>query len=438
KVYVIIQNNAPVLNFIGSKNILQSSLLMFAISGFDYNNDSLTYSASGLPIGATFNPANGVFSWTPTYSQFGDYFVNFSVSDGYSIDSELVKINVIDALFPTYSGLSVNPSSPAIYAPAQTYNFNSVWADNIAVASVWIEFKGINYTVNGTSGVYSFAISDLAAGDYTYRWFASDLSGNTNQTPLTNYTVSKAIPPISISFTPSSAVGSNTQTTATGIGCPAQLICKLYRNGVEVNNSDIASLSDGTYNYVYNTSGNENYTSKSVSSALYVNVASGNGGNNGGKTRVVSDSDLANGYYVYLNVDDKLKFNLCGAPYYITLTDIDTEDDNAYFRLNPGLKSFVLAEEDKEEFDFNLNGVNDIVFRVEKIESNRVKIYIKKLADVCTVQSLAIDATDDVEKLSPDEGKSILPYVIIWLIFGILLAALADLLVLFGKSKRKR
>ena len=43
---------------------------------------SLTYSATNLPSGASFNAATRTFSWTPTTSQTGTYTVTFTATDG--------------------------------------------------------------------------------------------------------------------------------------------------------------------------------------------------------------------------------------------------------------------------------------------------------------------------------------------------------------------
>ena len=49
-------NRAPILNAIGSKIVKEGSNLNFGINGSDPDGDSISYSASGLPTGATFYP----------------------------------------------------------------------------------------------------------------------------------------------------------------------------------------------------------------------------------------------------------------------------------------------------------------------------------------------------------------------------------------------
>jgi len=90
-------NLAPVLNPIGDKMVSEGALLQFTVtaSDFDVPAQTLTYSASNLPPGATFNPTTRVFSWTPASGQAGVYSgVHFEVSDGYLTDSEDITITV--------------------------------------------------------------------------------------------------------------------------------------------------------------------------------------------------------------------------------------------------------------------------------------------------------------------------------------------------------
>jgi len=90
-------NLPPVLNLIGPKTINEGALLQFTITASDPDipAQTLTFSASNLPLGATFNPTTRVFSWTPTSGQAGVYpSVHFEVSDGHLTDSEDITITV--------------------------------------------------------------------------------------------------------------------------------------------------------------------------------------------------------------------------------------------------------------------------------------------------------------------------------------------------------
>ena len=96
-------NRAPVLNPIGDNQTNEGELLQFIVTATDPDSDNLTYSASNLPTGATFNVSNDVptFSWIPDYDQAGKYpGVCFAVTDGYLTASENITITVTNANGP--------------------------------------------------------------------------------------------------------------------------------------------------------------------------------------------------------------------------------------------------------------------------------------------------------------------------------------------------
>ncbi len=91
-------NHAPVLKTIGAKSVVAGSALSFTVSATDSDGDSLTYSASSLPPGATFSASSRTFTWTPASSQAGSYSgVRFQVSDGTLSDYEEISIAVTAA-----------------------------------------------------------------------------------------------------------------------------------------------------------------------------------------------------------------------------------------------------------------------------------------------------------------------------------------------------
>src|SRR5207237_4890612 len=87
-------NRAPVLAPIGNRSGSEGSLLTFTVAATDVDGDALTYSASGLPAGATFTAATATFSWTPGFDQAGPYSVIFTASDGTLTATETVAITI--------------------------------------------------------------------------------------------------------------------------------------------------------------------------------------------------------------------------------------------------------------------------------------------------------------------------------------------------------
>jgi len=93
-------NQAPILNSIGDKTIREGEVLTFTISASDPDGDTLVYSATNLPFGASFNSITRIFNWAPENSQIGQHQVTFAVSDGQLADSETIVIRVEEAPTP--------------------------------------------------------------------------------------------------------------------------------------------------------------------------------------------------------------------------------------------------------------------------------------------------------------------------------------------------
>lgn len=89
------QNSAPVFNEFPDQNVNEKQTLLFTVSATDANGDNLTYSASPLPLGATFDGLSRIFSWIPDYNQSGIYSVTFSADDGKGgVGTDVVGITV--------------------------------------------------------------------------------------------------------------------------------------------------------------------------------------------------------------------------------------------------------------------------------------------------------------------------------------------------------
>ncbi|MHC4366989.1 MAG: putative Ig domain-containing protein [Planctomycetota bacterium] len=85
-------NRPPVLDPIHDKRVGVGVHLSFYVSATDVDGDAITYSATGLPTGATFS--GQTFNWTPASGQTGTYNITFIASDGSAQDSETVTVTV--------------------------------------------------------------------------------------------------------------------------------------------------------------------------------------------------------------------------------------------------------------------------------------------------------------------------------------------------------
>ena len=95
--YLLTVDRPPVLYHIGNKTVQVGHLLKFTVSARDPNaGDSLRYSASNLPRGATFNATTHTFKWTPNSRQVSVHRgVTFTATDNHrKSDSEVISITV--------------------------------------------------------------------------------------------------------------------------------------------------------------------------------------------------------------------------------------------------------------------------------------------------------------------------------------------------------
>jgi len=135
-------NDAPILAPIGSKTVDEEVALQFTVTASDANDvpaNALTLSASNLPTGATFTPATGVFAWTPTESQQGQYVVTFTVTDNGIPplnDTEDVTITVNDVTAPTVTAVSVSDTliSDADAGPGKIFTVTVKFSEDMDTA----------------------------------------------------------------------------------------------------------------------------------------------------------------------------------------------------------------------------------------------------------------------------------------------------------------
>jgi hypothetical protein len=170
-----------------------------------------------------------------------------------------------DTNYPQFSSPTEYPSEPTTYSFGQKYEFNSTITSTNGTAG--LDFNYTNYTAsNLTASLFNYTFSDLAAGNYTYYWWAYGNGSSTNyNTSITySYNISKAVPQGSISGISPINYGAagNVEGSETNNG-NGDVQYKLFKNNVEVSNPDTTILGAGTYNYIYNATGGQNYTDNS-------------------------------------------------------------------------------------------------------------------------------------------------------------------------------
>ncbi|WP_406661776.1 PKD domain-containing protein [Methanolobus sp. ZRKC3] len=88
-------DSGPVLSSPGTFYIEAENTLKFTLEAFDPDNDQLVFTCTSLPDGASLDPITGIFTWTPSIDQAGEYRLDFEAKDGYLSDSGLANITVM-------------------------------------------------------------------------------------------------------------------------------------------------------------------------------------------------------------------------------------------------------------------------------------------------------------------------------------------------------
>jgi hypothetical protein len=164
-------NRAPVMDPVVVPPVDEGSMLSFAISASDPDNDEISYSASDLPDGAIFNPSSGTFTWTPGYDKAGSYDVTFNATDGELQDSETVKITVNDInqapILAPVGDKDVNEGA--------TLSFTITASDDEPVTFSMSGLpEGSGATLDPTSGEFTWTPGYDKAGSYDVTFNATD------------------------------------------------------------------------------------------------------------------------------------------------------------------------------------------------------------------------------------------------------------------------
>jgi hypothetical protein len=178
------ENRAPVLDPIGNRNVSEGNLLQFIVTASDPDGDTLTYAASNLPPGASFDSATRIFAWTPGYDQAGVYpNVEFSVVDNGDppkLDVQLITITVGNTNRPP-SFIPIGTQQTVENNPLQfTLSASDPDGQSLTFTAIAIP-RGASF--NPKTRAFSWIPEYTQAGNYTAVFTVTD---NDPEQPLTD------------------------------------------------------------------------------------------------------------------------------------------------------------------------------------------------------------------------------------------------------------
>ena len=183
QITVVNVNQSPVLDSIGPKTIPEGSTLQFRTHATDVDSDSLVLSATPLPTNATFHDSGngaGVFTFTPSYYQAGNYTVIFSANDLNSSDMEMVFITVTNVSQPPV--LDSIRSKVVTEGDSLKFRIHAVDPDGDPI-TLSLRNNPANSSLvdsgNG-SGVFRFKPNYIQSGVYLVTFKAADNTGKSD------------------------------------------------------------------------------------------------------------------------------------------------------------------------------------------------------------------------------------------------------------------
>lgn len=171
--------------------------LSFSVKASDVDpNSSVSLSAVGLPVGATFNPANGnpvtqSFSWTPAISSVGTYQVNFVAQDNAGVQANSI-VNIAVSLKPNFVAPSLGNGSILCYKPGDTINQTYTASDVDTADDVILSLVGSAQTGMSFSPTLPTAAANPVSTNFTWLTSSANWGINTVVVRATDsYTESK-------------------------------------------------------------------------------------------------------------------------------------------------------------------------------------------------------------------------------------------------------
>jgi len=187
---------------------------------------------------------------------------------------------------PRWSANFSYPASPANYSKNGNYSFNITWADDVAVDEVLFEWNGTaNYSrrlgnLSACGSVFAANLTDLAAGNYSYRWLANDTSGKWNASAVWNYSIARAAPNVSVFLNGSAGnltIASGDFVNITVISSGESNV-SLYNNSSLVNNTlppiyniiNYTGFAGMIFNITAFHNETQNFTSQNITSFIII------------------------------------------------------------------------------------------------------------------------------------------------------------------------
>ncbi|WMW24999.1 PKD domain-containing protein [Methanolobus sediminis] len=168
----ILVDSKPVLTNPGLVQVKENDQLDLTLQAADSDNDVLTFSATSLTDGASFNSSTGNLLWIPDASQVGEHSVEVAVTDGYLNDTMILTIEVLPSDLAPVADAS-GPYTTRVGKKIKLTGTDSYDPDGTIMSYTW-DF-GDGSTAVGATAFHTYT----KTGVYTVKLTVMDNAGNT-------------------------------------------------------------------------------------------------------------------------------------------------------------------------------------------------------------------------------------------------------------------
>ncbi len=191
-------NHAPVFQTVGPQTIGEGLTRRISFFASDADNDTLTYTATGLPPGAVFDAGLRRFEWTPGYSAAGAYSVSLIATDNRfpiaAADTEVVAITVVDRAPGANLAPAFDPLSDRIAVVGEAISLR-VTARDPEGSALTYSSPGLPLTATLDPATGAFAWTPPSSGDWRVTFVAQDPGSLSDSTTLVLSVVDPEIGP---------------------------------------------------------------------------------------------------------------------------------------------------------------------------------------------------------------------------------------------------
>jgi protocatechuate 3,4-dioxygenase beta subunit len=175
-----VANAFPIITFVGDTVRYEAEPVMVRVQVSDLDGDPVTLNVTGLPPGATFDPATGVLSWQPTYEQAGTYPITFTAQDNKGATTTRVltlvilnknRLPVIVAFSPPEKQLSLEQGQ------TRRFSISARDPDGDPLHFLW----KVNGTTAGYDTTYLLVAAQWFPGHYAVTAYVFDDSDTTSE-----------------------------------------------------------------------------------------------------------------------------------------------------------------------------------------------------------------------------------------------------------------